>query len=171
MQNIELILASADETRSLGLSIGRIVAEQSIFALMGPLGAGKTSLVQGIGEALGINEPIVSPTFTMLNEYHSGRLPLYHIDLYRIADDPAAQVAEGGESLHFLTAELDELIGTNGIILIEWAEHLLPYLPQDYVLARLDYLQDRDGRTISLLGVGERSSGLIAKIKDKIFCS
>jgi tRNA threonylcarbamoyladenosine biosynthesis protein TsaE len=80
---LQIYLANAQATRLLGIQLGQTLAAGSIILLTGDLGSGKTSIVQGIGEGLGINEPIVSPTFTLINEYDCGRLPLYHLDLYR----------------------------------------------------------------------------------------
>lgn len=95
-----------------------------MIALHGQLGAGKTTLVKGLGEELGVDEAISSPTFTMLNEYHSGRLPLYHLDLYRVGE--SSDVI----SLEMLAFELDELICKRpgeicGVTVIEWAELFL----------------------------------------------
>ncbi|MGB7412594.1 MAG: tRNA (adenosine(37)-N6)-threonylcarbamoyltransferase complex ATPase subunit type 1 TsaE, partial [Thermosynechococcaceae cyanobacterium] len=78
-------------TQALGLSLGQVLPAGSILLLEGDLGCGKTSLVQSIGLGLGITDPIVSPTFTLINEYHEGRIPLYHLDLYRL---PPADVTD-----------------------------------------------------------------------------
>ncbi len=75
-----VFLADASATRSLGITLGKFLPAGSVILLSGELGAGKTTLVQGIGEGLGITDPIVSPTFTLINEYTEGRLPLYHLD-------------------------------------------------------------------------------------------
>ncbi|MEY2985506.1 MAG: tRNA threonylcarbamoyladenosine biosynthesis protein TsaE, partial [Cyanobacteriota bacterium] len=74
-------------TQAWGKVLGETFLPGSVVLLQGNLGAGKTSLVQGIGLGLGIDEPIVSPTFTLINEYYDGRVPLYHLDLYRLAPE------------------------------------------------------------------------------------
>ncbi len=79
------------------------------------MGAGKTTLVQGLAQALGVTETVSSPTFTMMNEYHSGRMPLYHLDLYRLSED-AQSVSE------LLATELDQFIDQKMIAVIEWAD-------------------------------------------------
>ncbi|CAN5290104.1 hypothetical protein BH10CYA1_BH10CYA1_28230 [soil metagenome] len=79
------------------------------------MGAGKTTLVQGLAQALGVTETVSSPTFTMMNEYHSGRMPLYHLDLYRLSED-SQSVSE------LLATELDQFIGQKMIAVIEWAD-------------------------------------------------
>jgi tRNA threonylcarbamoyladenosine biosynthesis protein TsaE len=86
--------------------------------LNGPLGVGKTRFTQALAEAIGVDEVVNSPTFTMLNEYHSGRLPLYHFDLYRLSEGGGHTAAE------MLDAELSEILSGNYLILIEWAELL-----------------------------------------------
>lgn len=79
------------------------------------MGAGKTTLVQGLAQALAVTETVSSPTFTMLNEYHSGRMPLYHLDLYRLSED-SQSVSE------LLATELDQFIDQRMIAVIEWAD-------------------------------------------------
>lgn len=106
-QGAELVLRLPDHrsTERLGEAIAEQIAERAVVALVGALGAGKTTLVKGIARGLGVTEVVNSPTFTMLNEYHSGRLPLYHLDLYRLQEDQA-------DVSFLLEVELDELIGT-----------------------------------------------------------
>lgn len=79
------------------------------------MGAGKTTLVQGLAQALGVTETVSSPTFTMMNEYHSGRMPLYHLDLYRLSED-SQSVSD------LLATELDQFIDQRMIAVIEWAD-------------------------------------------------
>lgn len=115
-----------------------------MILLEGDLGAGKTTLVQGIGEGLGITDSIVSPTFTLINEYLEGRLPLYHLDLYRLEPEEvtALNLESYWEGVEF------EL----GIVAIEWAERL-SYKPQGYLSICLNYSVDT-GRQASLIPVG-----------------
>ncbi len=168
MKKVELVLANAEKTRDFGVEIGQAISRRALILLIGPLGAGKTLLVQGISEALGVVEPVVSPTFTMLNEYHSGRLPLYHLDLYRVSDDPATLSALGGQTMELLRAELDEFIHGEAVVLIEWAEHILPFLPPDYLLVKIDYLEESEGRQICLEGRGEESCRLVQEVNSRV---
>ena len=127
---MKIFLADAVATRSLGIALGQSLNIGSIILLEGDLGAGKTTLVQGIGFGLGITEPIVSPTFTLINEYTEGRLPFYHLDLYRLQPREVA-------TLNLETYwEGDEV--TPGIVAIEWAERM-PYKPDSYLNVRLTY--------------------------------
>jgi tRNA threonylcarbamoyladenosine biosynthesis protein TsaE len=139
-----IFLADAEATRSLGLSLGQSLPAGSVFLLDGDLGAVKTTLVQGIGEGLGITDSIVSPTFTLINEYFEGRLPLYHLDLYRLEPEEvtALNLESYWEGVEF------EL----GIVAIEWAERL-SYKPQRYLSICLNYSVDT-GRQASLIPVG-----------------
>jgi tRNA threonylcarbamoyladenosine biosynthesis protein TsaE len=140
---IELIDAAA--THSLGLRLGQMLPAGTVLLLRGDLGAGKTSLVQGIGEGLGIRESIESPTFTLINEYLDGRLPLYHLDLYRL--EPAEAAALNLES-YWDGVEVEP-----GIVAIEWSERL-PYLPEAYLVVQLDY-SPTGGRVATLRMVGD----------------
>jgi tRNA threonylcarbamoyladenosine biosynthesis protein TsaE len=123
-------LPDAESTHSWGVSLGRSLPAGTTILLEGDLGSGKTSLVQGIAAGLGIIEPITSPTFNLINEYHSGRLPLYHLDLYRL------EPAEVGNL--YLENYWEGIEVDLGIIAIEWAERL-PYKPEKYLAIALTY--------------------------------
>jgi tRNA threonylcarbamoyladenosine biosynthesis protein TsaE len=103
-----------DETRAIGEAIGASLAPGALVLLRGPLGAGKTVLTAGIARALGVEDTIISPTYTIIADY-PGRIPLAHVDLYRI---------EGGAQLDGLG--LDDLIGGAGVTVVEWGEKLDP---------------------------------------------
>lgn len=144
-KTITLSLTNAEVTRSLGITLGQSLSAGSVILLEGDLGSGKTTLVQGIGEGLGITEPIVSPTFTLINEYTEGRLPLYHLDLYRLQpkEVTALNLESYWEGVEFPL----------GIVAIEWAERL-EYKPPSYLQVYLKYLGDRD-RQVDFYSVGE----------------
>lgn len=148
-----LFLADAETTRALGITLGQCLSAGSVILLEGDLGAGKTTLVQGIGEGLGIKDAIVSPTFTLINEYAEGRLPLYHLDLYRL--EPGEVEALNLES-YWEGVELPL-----GIVAIEWAERM-PYLPSSYLRVRLTYSKE-GGRQGKLIPVGGFDVGALAK--------
>ncbi|MHC5858668.1 tRNA (adenosine(37)-N6)-threonylcarbamoyltransferase complex ATPase subunit type 1 TsaE [Nostoc sp.] len=127
---MKIFLADAEATLRLGITLGESLTPGSVILLEGDLGAGKTTLVQGIGKGLGIVEPIVSPTFTLINEYTEGRLPLYHLDLYRLEPQEvtALNLESYWEGVEFIP----------GIVAIEWAERL-PYKPDSYLSVSLTY--------------------------------
>lgn len=148
-----LFLTDAEATRSLGLRLGNCLPAGSVILLEGDLGAGKTTLVQGMGEGLGIEDAIVSPTFTLINEYPEGRIPLYHLDLYRL--EPSEVEVLNLES-YWEGAEFPL-----GIVAIEWAERL-PYKPQSYLYLRLAYSPE-SGRQAELVSVGNFDWGALAQ--------
>ncbi|MDX2239151.1 MAG: tRNA (adenosine(37)-N6)-threonylcarbamoyltransferase complex ATPase subunit type 1 TsaE [Leptolyngbyaceae cyanobacterium bins.302] len=140
-----LALANATATRQFGIELGKVLPPGSVLLLEGDLGSGKTTLVQGIGEGLGIAEPIDSPTFTLINEYLEGRSPLYHLDLYRLN---TAEVTDLTLDIYWDEAEVEP-----GIVAIEWAERL-HHKPLDYLQIQLTYVEP-EGRQAILLPVGE----------------
>lgn len=146
-----LPLPTAAATHQLGVALGRALPAGSVLLLEGDLGAGKTTLVQGIGEGLGIRDAIDSPTFTLINEYLDGRIPLYHFDLYRLGQaETSALYPET-----YWEGEEVEL----GIVAIEWAERL-SYLPPDYWRIQLAY-DAVGGRQATLVGVGNCQLSLL----------
>ncbi|HCS35790.1 MAG TPA: tRNA (adenosine(37)-N6)-threonylcarbamoyltransferase complex ATPase subunit type 1 TsaE [Sphaerochaeta sp.] len=131
---------SEQETKELGVRLGRTVPSGTVVSLQGPLGAGKTVIAKGIAEALQINEAIVSPTFTLVQEY-VGTMPLHHMDLYRLhgIDDFSGI---GGE----------ELLYSDGITLIEWSEKIEDILPPGTVRVKIA-IEDNGSRDIMISGV------------------
>lgn len=123
-----ILLADAEATQALGMRLGQVLQKSSVILLRGDLGAGKTTLTQGIGLGLGITEAIASPTFTLVNEYHEGRIPLYHLDLYRLEPE---QVYSLYPETYWEGQECDP-----GLTVIEWSERL-PFLPESYLQIEL----------------------------------
>jgi tRNA threonylcarbamoyladenosine biosynthesis protein TsaE len=120
-----LTAESAEATRRLGARLGRAARAGEVVALYGDLGAGKTCFAQGVAAGLGVEGPVTSPTFIMIAE-HAGRLPLYHVDLYRT--DRLDEV---------LALGLDELLDGEGVTVVEWAEKAEPILPARTVRVRI----------------------------------
>lgn len=112
---------SPEETFAIGVKIGSTAKPGDIYTLSGDLGAGKTIFTKGVAQGLGITETVSSPTFTIVQIYEEGRLPLYHFDVYRIAD-PEEMEEIGYEDCFF----------GNGVCLIEWAELISELLPEHY---------------------------------------
>ena len=111
---------SEEETRKIGYELGEKAAKGEIYCLQGDLGVGKTVFTKGFAQGLNITEHITSPTFTIVNEYHSGRIPFYHFDVYRIRD--VEEMFEIGYEEYFYG---------HGVCLIEWAELITDILPDD----------------------------------------
>lgn len=141
---LELKLDDAVMTQRLGKSLGQLLPINTVLLLDGELGAGKTTLVQGIGLGLGITEPIVSPTFAIAQEYFEGRIPLYHLDLYRLN---ATEIAE-----LYLENYWEAMEVPPGVTVIEWA-YLLPYLPTNYLAISLK-VAPSGGRLVTIEPVG-----------------
>jgi tRNA threonylcarbamoyladenosine biosynthesis protein TsaE len=146
----EIPLTNAQATRQLGINLGCNLAAGTVILLSGDLGAGKTTLVQGIGAGLGVSDPIVSPTFTLINEYPEGRLPLYHFDLYRLSPQ---EVEEFRLETYWEGEEFPL-----GIVAIEWAEKLT-YMPDNYLQIQLLYTGDEQ-RLAKLITMGDLSLNL-----------
>lgn len=135
-----ITLKTEEDTRSLGLEIADALEPGDIIALVGDLGTGKTALTKYIAEGLGIREEVSSPTFTIIKEYRSGRLPLYHFDIYRLS---------GGDELMDIGAE--EILDGDGACVIEWADIAADVLPADSLLIRLDYGDEDGSRTAEII--------------------
>ena len=111
---------SCEETFQFAKSMAEQVRPGQVICLKGDLGVGKTVFAQGFGAGLGITEPMASPTFTILREYHEGSLPLYHFDVYRVSDPD--EMEETG---------FFDFVNGDGVTLIEWAELILDVIPED----------------------------------------
>jgi tRNA threonylcarbamoyladenosine biosynthesis protein TsaE len=111
-----------EETRAWGRELGLTLRENSVIGLLGDLGAGKTELVKGIAEGLGSSDPVTSPTFTLVHEYRSGRLPLFHMDFYRL------QTEQELDEIGF-----DDYLCRHGVCAIEWADRFVHRIPRDAI--------------------------------------
>jgi tRNA threonylcarbamoyladenosine biosynthesis protein TsaE len=139
MDCLKLNSRSPEQTQVLGSYLGEIAQKADVFLLVGELGTGKTCLVQGIARGLNVKEYAFSPSFVILREYH-GRLPLYHIDFYRL--NHIDEIAALG---------LDEYFYGDGVCVVEWAENGLQVVPRDNLLITIHYIPSSDtGRSIWL---------------------
>ena len=137
---------SVDQTRSVAATIAERCEAGDLLVLVGDLGAGKTAFAQGFGRALGVDDDITSPTFTLARQYQ-GRLLMPHRDVYRL------------DQLHeTLDLDLPELLDGDSVTLIEWGDAIVPVLPADYLEVRLTFGAEDDDRMIELRAVGPRWS-------------
>ena len=150
----ELISHSPEQTQIFGGSIGELALPGDTFLLVGSLGTGKTCLTQGIAWGLGIKEYAVSPSFIVVRELY-GRLPLYHIDLYRLNLE---EIVELG---------LDDYIYGNGVCVVEWAEKGLSVLPTEHLLIEISYLSDIE-RSFQFKPNGKRYLEMAAQLKSSL---
>ena len=124
MNETRIETVSAEETRRFGSWLSQYLRPHDVIGLVGELGAGKTVLVQGIGEGLEVTDEVKSPSFTIVNEYE-GRMKLYHIDMYRLKPED------------FLDLGLDEYLEKGGVVVIEWADKVEDFLAEDTTLVRI----------------------------------
>ena len=137
---MRVISSSEQETRELGKRMAGKVTPGTVISLRGSLGAGKTVFAKGFAEGLGITEAIVSPTFTLVQEY-DGRLKLYHLDLYRLSGEDEFE-SMGGEDFRY----------SDGVALIEWSEKIEDMLPDDTIFINITINEDLT-RSIEIKGM------------------
>ena len=128
-----MFVENLTETLDLGMKLSQKLNSKSIVLLQGPIGAGKTSFVQGIAQGLSISEDITSPTFALSHHYSSGRIPLVHIDLYRITNISAAR--------EFFYSEEEEALQIQAILVIEWPELIEPLI-ENYWKVDISYAKN-----------------------------
>lgn len=133
-----------EETLKIGEMIGQKVIPGNVITIDGDLGVGKTVLAQGIAKGLGITDNVVSPTFTIIQEYTDGRIPLYHFDVYRI-EDPDEMYEVGYEEYFY----------GDGVCVIEWAELIKELLPKECIMIKITKNPEKgfDVRTITIEGI------------------
>lgn len=152
MSSLSLTTSSPEETRELGEYIGKLATPGSVFLLEGELGAGKTCLTQGIAWGLDINEYTLSPSFVIMRELY-GRLPLYHIDLYRM--DNIEESMELG---------LEDYLYGKGVCVVEWAEKALSILPEEHLIILIKYISDTE-REFELKPEGKLYEDILTQLK------
>ena len=133
MRNV--IIRDETETKKFAIDVAQTLKKGDVIALVGDLGTGKTTLSMYIAEALGITETITSPTFTIVQEYHSGRLPLYHFDVYRV-DDIEEMYRIGYEEYFY----------GEGVCIVEWADIVEEIIPEDAKVIFIEYGEDEGER-------------------------
>jgi len=149
MKEINLISHSAEQTRQLAYRLGQCLPAGSLLTLSGQLGAGKTTFTQGLAKGLGISKNVTSPTFTILKSY-KGRLPLYHIDAYRL---------EGlDQDLGF-----EEYISGDGVCVIEWSNFIADILPEEAISIEFSINED-DSRNLLIRATGTENERILESL-------
>lgn len=153
--SFDFVSHSATQTHRLGARLGGLAQAGDVILLEGPLGAGKTCLAQGVAEGLGVAENPVSPSFIYARGYR-GRLPFYHIDLFRIEGPP--QLLELG---------IAEYLEADGVCVVEWADRALEALPREHLLIRMDYVSDTK-RSLRFMARGSRHTLLLEGFRSSL---
>jgi tRNA threonylcarbamoyladenosine biosynthesis protein TsaE len=146
---------SASETARIGKNIGNLLLPGDVVALVGQLGAGKTQFIKGLAAGVGIGNPtyISSPSFTLINEY-PGKMPFYHIDLFRLG---SVQEAEA--------LGLEDYFQGRGVTAIEWADRIPSLLPEEMLFVSIAYT-DHNTRSIEIIGKGKHYEDLVKELPE-----
>ncbi len=147
-------VSSVEETLNIGRKIAALAKPGDVILLKGDLGSGKTTLVKGVGEGLGVIDPVISPTFNILKCYFKGRLPMYHIDGYRLE----------GQNLDI---GLEEAIYGDGIAFVEWPQFLTSILPADALLIAFTKIGEGE-RELAFSCGGSSSARLLEELENEI---
>lgn len=148
------ISKNREETIALGEKLGKLLKSGDIILLYGELGSGKTVFTKGIAKGLGIEEPITSPTFMLVNE-HAGEIPLYHFDFYRIEDYTA--LYDIGYKEYFFG---------KGVCVIEWPERIIPLIPQERLEVRIQRGEEEEERIITFESLGKRYDNIFKEMSE-----
>ena len=128
---MQITTHSADETQALGQKLASRLAPGDVIAYFGDLGAGKTAFTRGLAQGLGITDPVTSPTYTIVNEYLSGRIPLFHFDMYRLSS-----------SDELFDIGWEDYLSRGGVCAVEWSEKVEDAFFGDEIVLRIEKLGD-----------------------------
>ena len=137
-----IITHSPEETRALGERLARLLQPGAVVAFTGDLGAGKTAFISGMAQGLDIPERVTSPTFTIVNEYEGGRLPLFHFDMYRL-----------GSADELFHIGWEDYLARGGVCAVEWSENVAEAIEEDAVRVDIARGEDDNSRVIRVEGV------------------
>lgn len=135
----EYISNGEEETESLGKRLGQIIKPGTVIAYTGDLGAGKTAFTRGLAEGLGVTQRVTSPTFTIVNEYEGGRMPLFHFDMYRL-----------GSSDELFDIGWEDYLARGGVCAVEWSENVDDALDEDTIRVDIRRGENDSQRLISI---------------------
>jgi tRNA threonylcarbamoyladenosine biosynthesis protein TsaE len=155
--SLEFLSRSAEQTRRVGMRLGTIMQSGDVICLVGELGSGKTTLVQGICAGWGSLDSVTSPTFVLVNVYRRpGGQNLFHMDAYRLSSPSEAE-------------ELDiETMVDHGPLVVEWADHILPALPTENLWVSLNWI-DQDQRDLLMTARGQRYMNLLHNFQEQVY--
>ena len=140
---MEFLTNSPEENEKVGAALGRILNPGAVIAYRGDLGAGKTAFTRGLARGLGVREPVTSPTYTIVNEYLGGSMPLFHFDMYRL-----------GSEDELFDIGWEDYLDRGGVCAVEWSEQVADAMPEDTVYITISRrAEDERWRTITIEGV------------------
>ncbi|GAA3636883.1 tRNA (adenosine(37)-N6)-threonylcarbamoyltransferase complex ATPase subunit type 1 TsaE [Lactobacillus hamsteri] len=145
---MKLEINSAEDMQKLGASLAKAAEPHDLLLLTGDLGAGKTTMTQGLGRALGIRRPVKSPTFTIVREYREAKMPLFHMDFYRLEHDDLSSI------------DLNGYLAEPGLVVIEWPQLIMKELPDEYLqltIKRVDDSWNSTKRVVEFNPSGKRN--------------
>ena len=151
----EKICKTLDDTKELAQKFAKLITNGCFISLYGEIGAGKTAFVKLVADALDVKEKVTSPSFVILNEYHSGKLPVYHFDLYRLENEGVSTILD----------ELREYSEGRQLTFVEWAEFSQDEIPFDHLKINVTYSDD-ESRIYEFEGVGAKSKEIEEGIKN-----
>lgn len=154
MGNVNVICKSLDDTEILATNFAKLVENGCFINLFGEIGAGKTAFVKLVANKLDVKEHVTSPSFVILNEYHSGKLPIYHFDLYRLENVGVKTICD----------ELREYSEGNILTFVEWAEFSQNEIPFNRIEINVTY-ENNDYRKYSFTAYGEKESKILEELK------
>ena len=155
MTKFEKICKTLDDTQKLAYEFAKLIEDDGCFiSLYGEIGAGKTAFVKQVAKAIGITEKVTSPSFVILNEYHSAKIPVYHFDLYRLENEGVKTIFD----------ELQEYSEGKQITFVEWAEFSQNQIPFDHIKINVTY-EDDVSRKYSFEGFGEKCNKIVEGLK------
>jgi len=155
MIKYEKICKNLDETKELAVKFAKLIEDNGCFVnLYGEIGAGKTAFVKLVAQAIGVTEKVTSPSFVILNEYHSAKIPVYHFDLYRLEN----------EGVKTITDELREYSEGRQITFVEWAEFSQNEIPFNHIEINVTY-DENDYRKYSFTAVGENCIEILKELE------
>ena len=145
---MKLEINSSEEMQNLGATIAKTAQPNDLLLLTGDLGAGNTTMTQGIGRALGVRRPVKSPTFTIVREYREAKIPLFHMDFYRLENDDLSSI------------DLNAYLHEDGLVVMEWPQVIMTELPDEYLqlnIKRVDDSWNSTKREVEIQAKGKRN--------------
>ena len=155
INKFEKICKTLDDTKILAQNFAKLIENGCFISLYGEIGAGKTAFVKLVAVALDVKEKVTSPSFVILNEYHTARIPIYHFDLYRLEN----------EGVRTIVDELREYSEGRKVTFVEWAEFSQDEIPFNHIKINVTY-EDDDSRKYSIESFGEENSKIIEGLKN-----